>query len=149
VRAVRSRLAALVGLFVVSLVACGGSKKPAAPTTAASASSAPADAPSATPTAAEPPTNDPCTMQLYGTGYDAKCQAALDKVCCGEQKACVTDGDCKALITCINACPRKKGKETENCIGKCSNSSHGAKTLDTLATCSKKMPPSQGKCDWP
>jgi hypothetical protein len=169
----------VLAVFLGLPIGCGGSDQSAAPaqtpTSAAAASTEPSaatpatGAPSSTaavpissapssastpPSPATPAAGGACGLRQYGPGYDVSCQGALDQACCAEEKACGADADCKKLVACLDACPhgKGKGKETEACAATCTSKGKqtpGLPLLDKLANCSKKMPPSGGKCDWP
>jgi hypothetical protein len=61
---------------------------------------------------------------------DTTCDSCLDGSCCTENKACVADADCTALIACGNACT------DDACLAGCF-SAHptGVAILETLSTC--------------
>jgi hypothetical protein len=129
-----------LSLFAV-LAACGS------PETVASS---PPQTPTASTSSAA--VADMCSVHLYGASYDASCQRALDQTCCAEERACGADGACKSLMACLSGCPHGKGQDTERCVNACApqkEKTPGFALFNDVATCSKKMPPSGDKCDWP
>jgi hypothetical protein len=81
-----------------------------------------------------------CNLTVYPADYDTRCQAALDKACCDEEKACAANPDCVKLYACINACPRPR---QESCFNTCvsrGESTPGYKEFAAIGACSKAPP---------
>jgi hypothetical protein len=57
-----------------------------------------------------------------------------------------------ALMACLSGCPHGMGQDTETCVNACAPQKEKTPRFalfNDVATCSKKMPPFCGKCDWP
>lgn len=144
-------LSALPALFVLVGVACGGSQPP--PPTSSETPPAVSETPptsSAKTTAGAPAST--CGLTVYGASDDPSCQKMLDESCCDAEKTCAADADCKALLAKVNACPLRKGAETDACLKKAfanGSSTPGYSVLNRISTCLGPKAPAGSTCSWP
>ncbi|MEO7109232.1 MAG: hypothetical protein ABI183_02240 [Polyangiaceae bacterium] len=91
-----------------------------------------------------------CGLTFYTSDYDKSCQAALDTSCCSQEKACVANSDCVALVACINACPvPRQDACVHACAGDAGESAPGFSQLNDIASCPTTGPGGGISCDWP
>lgn len=135
----------LIAISALVCLACGGSQPAPSPISEPPPPSSSDKTTPATPTST-------CGVAVYGASDDPSCQKLLDDSCCEVEKNCAADADCKSLLAKVNACPLRKGAETDACLKKTfgdGSSTPGYSMLNRISTCLAPKAPAGSKCSWP
>jgi hypothetical protein len=133
------RLTASVSFLAASIAACSSSSP-----TSSTGEDASVDSGTDSGTDSSIVEGGACALTLYS---DSACQSWLDANCCGQERACSQNLDCKAIVDCVNQCPVPRA---DSCVLACSRDGGGVE-LNAVADCSRQapLPPNGNGCGWP